>query len=91
MTNADTAVLTTGFVRDGYFDRDSAYFWNRTVRGYLWTGYAEDERRSIYPAFSDERFRQTATHKGHAMNVRCTIPSLIFSPEAMGWPREALD
>ena len=83
--NGDTAVLTVGFARNGdYYNSylnvrgDYGISASRFL-GSSWNAnyWLEFQRSTLSPS--------TIGTRAHGVGVR-KVPSLIFSPEAMGWP-----
>ena len=93
MTNAGTAVSVLELFKTGwYFVGDSAssgIATNRNGYGYFWFSMAtvDAEARRMY--YGDGSLQIGVRYKrGSGYSVRCETLSLIFSPEAMGWPWE---
>ena len=85
LTNADTAALTIGLIRSGW------YVFNTTYLRIIGEGMIRTRTHTRYNAANVYLSEKTLSpdsdyNPAYGMSVRCDTPSLIISPEAMGWP-----
>ena len=86
--NADTAILLLGVIRNGSYLIDSATL-NRGGWNNLWSHSSANSNESFDIGFHSGHLNtELRSSKNYGLGVRREIPSLIFSLEAMGWPRD---
>ena len=86
MTNADTAMLTLGFVRSGIIN-EFGQPWFYMSPGYFWEEQSNGNRLAKHLQFFDSMVNPDVSNdKKYGFHVRCIFLPSIFSPEAMGWP-----
>ena len=88
LTNADTALLTLQIIRSGSYSRLHSNPDAQGLRTYVWnsTSISGVYSRSLW-AYENVLSTTDTVVKCAGYVVRLRL-SLIFSPEAMGWPRD---
>ena len=88
-TRKGTAALTIGFYRNGYLYAPLGVSGTRGTEADYWMGRAASEVSGIVMLSEAGQLDLNRLYsKALGVSVHCGIPSLIFSPEAMGWPGE---
>ena len=95
LTNGDTAILSfpLNYVRAGEYPSGQGDFVLRDTQGTYYSTECWARERAydlgFRPTYYSPHGNPYGYAKGDAYSVRCENPSPIFSPEAMGWPRES--